>query len=117
MLHVPGSHLGVWPTAPEQIDPPRASNGTTGIVIEHKTRCGLPGGNLALRIKHRLLYLHERQPPWGEEALVSRYRTARHEDQPEIALGALRHRTKEDVARIAVQDTRSLLRVVTKIAA
>ena len=116
MLHVPSSHLSLCTTAPEQIDSPRARNGTTSIVVEHKTRCRPPGGNLSLRIQHWLLYLDECQSAWREEALVRCYRTARHEDQPEIALGALFNQTKKDVARIAVQDTRRLLWVVTEIA-
>ena len=102
MLHVPGSHLGLCTTAPEQIDAPRTRNSTASIVVEHKTRCRPPGDNLPLRIQHRLLYLNERQSTWREEALVRCYGTARHEDQAEIALGALSNRTKKDVARIAV---------------
>ncbi len=117
MLHVPSRHLGLCTTTPEQIDPPRTHNGTAGIVVEHKTRCRPPGDNLSLRIQHRLLYLDERQSARWEEALVCCYRTARHEDQAEIALGTLGNRTKEDVARIAVQDARRLLWVVMEIAA
>ena len=55
-------------------------------------------------------------PPGGKRRWSVGYRTARHEEQAEIALGALVNRTKEDVARIAVQDTRRLLWVVTEIA-
>jgi hypothetical protein len=117
MLHVPSGHLSPWPVPPKQINPPRASNGTPGVVIQDKTRGWLPGSNLSLRIKHRLLYLDERQPPGREETLISGNRTARNQDQPEIPLRALRNRTKEDVARIAVEDASRLLRVVTKIAA
>jgi hypothetical protein len=73
MLHMPSSHLGLCTTAPEQIDPPRTRNGTTGVVVEHKTRCRPPGGNLSLRIQHRLLYLDERQSAWWEEVLVRGY--------------------------------------------
>src|SRR5215470_294242 len=100
MLHVPSSHLGLWTTAPEQIDPPRARNGTAGIVVEHKTRGRPPGSNLALCIQHWLLYLDERQAAWREETLVGGYGTARYEDEAEIALGALGNRLKEDVAWI-----------------
>ena len=61
--------------------------------------------------------LDERQSAWRKEALIRGYRTARHEDQSEIALGAMVNRTKEDVARIAVENARRFLRVVTEIAA
>src|SRR5215510_10052574 len=114
MLHVPSSHFGLWTTAPEQINPPGASNSTTGVMIQHKTRCGLPGGNLAPRIKHRLLYLHERKPSWGKEALISRDRTSRNQQHSQVALRALRHGTEEHITRITVQNTRCLLRVVTE---
>src|SRR5262249_56900262 len=114
MLHVSSSHLGWCTTAPEQIDSSRTRNGTASIVVEHKTRCRPPGGNLSLRIQHWLLYLDERQSAWREEALVRGYRTARHEDQAEVTLGTLGNRTKKDVARIAGQDTRRLLPVVTE---
>ena len=117
MLHVPSRHLGLCTTAPEQIDAPRTYNGIASIVVEYKTRCRPPGGNLALRIQYRLLYLDERQSAWWEEALVCGYRTARHENQAEIALGALGNRTKKDIARIAVQDAPRFFWVVTEIAA
>src|SRR5437764_6866910 len=102
---------------PKDINPSRASNGTPSIVIEDKTRRWLPGGNLSLRIKHWLLHLDERQPPWWKETLIRRDRTARDKAQAQIALRALRRWTEEDVARIVVQDAGRLLRVVTKIAA
>ena len=116
MLHVPSSHLSLCTTAPEQIDSPRARNGTTSVVVEHKTRGRPPGGNLSLRIQHWLLYLDECQSAWREEALVRCYRTARHEDQAEITLGTLGNRTKKDVARFALQDSRRLLWMVTELA-
>ena len=102
---------------PKQINPHRASNGAPSVVIQDKTRGRLPGRNLSLRIKHRLLYLDERQPPGRKETLISGNRTARDQHQPEIPLRALLNRTKEDVARIAVKDASRLLRVVAKIAA
>ncbi len=111
MLHAPSSHLGLWTTAPEQIDAPGPRNGIAGVVVEHKTRCWPPGDNLTLRIQHWPLYLDERQSTWREEALICRYGTARHEDQAEIAPRALDHRTKKDVAWIAVQDALRHLRV------
>src|ERR671930_2719048 len=108
MLHVPSSHLGLWSTAPEQINPPRTRNGTARIVVEHKTRGRPPGRNLALRIQHWLLYLDERQSAWREEALGRGYGTARHKEQAQIAQGPPGNRLKEDVARITVQHARRL---------
>src|SRR5215470_1495803 len=116
MLHVPSSHFGLWTTTPEQIDPSGASNSTAGVMIQDKTRCGLPGGNLTLGIKHWLLYLHECKPPWREQALISRYRTSRDQQHPQVTLRTLRHGTEEHITRITVQNARCLLRVVTKIA-
>ena len=45
--------------------PPRS------VVVEHKARCWPPGSNLSLRIQHRLLELHERQPARRKEALIA----------------------------------------------
>src|SRR5262245_56380675 len=104
MLHVASGHLGLRPTAPEQIDPPRPCNGAASVVVEHRARGWPRGSNLSMRSQHRLLELHERQPARRKEALIRGYRTARHEDQSEIALGTMVNRTKEDVARIAVEN-------------
>ena len=76
--------------------------------LNTKRDAGLQGGNLP-RIQHRLLYLDECQSAWRKRRWSGLPSNGQYEDQPEIALWALFNRTKKDVARIAVQDTRRLL--------